>query len=193
MRMFFSPWPVNTFPSESWSALQNAKQGSSKLVDSDCWSLTRTLERIFSPRLFISRPICGFLRLGRGFLSLFGEAACLVKLFVTRLQSDIPADPRKPSSNCVSLQLSSLDKWLSLPMFQLFQLFDCTAICSTMSGETNCHPAAAGICSLIWTIHQLGHTSSQISSPTSSLWNCLKRRVMMFSNVSVCCFCFCCN
>ena len=136
-----------------------------------------------SAHLWISAP-------REGFLSLFGEAACLVKLFVTRLQSDIPADPRKPSSNCVSLrlstfdklfliswkiflnfqknifklwdryfwkpssncvslQLSTFDKWSSLPMFQLFQLFDCTAICSTASGETNCHPAAAGICSLI--------------------------------------------
>ena len=104
------------------------------------------------PRLFISLPFEDFCASGGvPYLCLEKQN---VKLFVTFVQSP---DARKPSSNCVSR--TTVTYWqMIVSNVSIVRLFDCRAICSTELGETNCHPGG-GICSLIQTIHQLGHTS----------------------------------
>ena len=130
--------------------------------------IDRNVEEDRFPRFPIS-PFGDFCASGAS-LSLFGGAACET---VCHSQSDItPA--RKPSSNCVSPPLSPFDKSSRLPMFQLFNCSIAQPFVRR-SGETNCHPR--GICSLISRIQDVGHSSFP------AFWNCLKRRVRMFSKV----------
>ena len=163
--MFFSPWTVNTSVCESWSALQNAKQGSSKLVDSDCCShwpehWTRSLSKIVHPlplsaHLWISAPW------GEA-LSLFGEAACET---VCHSQSDIGLSCQK----AIFFQLCFPPPVSVLTNDCRCQCFNCSIV------RLHSHLFASPVKPIViqrqvesahWfkTIHQLGH-SSQISFP----------------------------
>ena len=143
-----------------------AKQGSSKLVDSD-WSSTGTLRKIAfqdfpSLHLGISAP--------RELPYLCLEEQH-VKLFVTRNLTSLRPESHPPivfPRHCLLLTNRPL------PMFQLFNCSIAQPFVRR-SGETNCHPR--GICSLISRIQENGHSSFP------AFWNCLKRRVRMFSKV----------
>ena len=147
--MFYSPWTVNTFRCESWSALQNAKQGSSKLVDSDCCSHwpEHCMEKISlqdcssSPSL---SPFVDFCALGRGLIFVWRGSMWNCLSLAIWHQSLLPESHLLPivfPSTCLRF-----DKWLSVPMFQLFNCSIAQPFVR-QSGETNCHPTTSGICS----------------------------------------------
>ena len=123
------------------------------------------------PNLCLVRSIWGFLRLrSRGLIFVWGTHP--VKLFVTwNLKISLA---RKPSSNCVSLQLSIVDK-SSAPMFQLF---NCSIAPSFVFSETDCHPR--GGFSLIWTNWELGHSvfmSTTFFEVGCMLWDLLSSKL----------------
>ena len=192
--MFFSPWTVNTFLCESWSALQNAKQGSSKLVDSDCCShwpehWTRSLSKIVHPSLSLSAHLWISAPWGEA-LSLFGEAACET---VCHSQSDIVLSYQK----AIFFQLCFPPPVSVLTNDCRCQCFNCSIV------RLHSHLFASPVKPIVIqrqveSAHWFKQSTNLVTVlrfpfQQETLWNCLKRRVRMFPKGCVEGLTGCCN